>query len=133
MARLHVLAEGQTEEITVRRFLALYLGSHSVYADARSVETSRSRMHIYRGGLINYQKARGDLQRWMKEDSASDCYFTTMFDYYALPLDFPGREDAQMLSDPYDRVQRIESAFANDVNDPRFIPYIQLHEFEALI
>ena len=79
MVRLHVVAEGQTEEITIRRVIAPHLGMHSIYAHARSVETSRSRNRIFRGGLINYSKARGDLERWMKEDASTDCYFTTMF------------------------------------------------------
>jgi hypothetical protein len=56
-----------------------------------------------------------------------------MFDYYALPGDFPGYADAQKLTDPYEKVNCIEKAFAEDVHDSRFIPYIQLHEFEALL
>jgi hypothetical protein len=31
------------------------------------------------------------------------------------------------------RVATIEKAFAEDLGDPRFIPYLQLHEFEALL
>ncbi|HBK62014.1 MAG TPA: hypothetical protein DD000_00410, partial [Cyanobacteria bacterium UBA11166] len=35
--------------------------------------------------------------------------------------------------DPYQRVEQLEKALFNDIKDSRFIPYIQLHEFEALI
>jgi hypothetical protein len=59
--------------------------------------------------------------------------FTTMFDLYALPSDFPGYEKYQKEDDKYKRVSLLESAMKSDINDPRFIPYIQLHEFEALI
>ncbi|CAD5914439.1 hypothetical protein PA905_02950 [Planktothrix agardhii CCAP 1459/11A] len=59
--------------------------------------------------------------------------FTTMCDLYALPNDFPGFEEAQKISDPYERVKQLENALFDDINDSRFIPYIQLHEFEALI
>ena len=56
-----------------------------------------------------------------------------MFDLYALPDDFPGYTSAQAVSDPYLRVDTLERNFADAINDRRFIPYIQLHEFEALL
>lgn len=59
--------------------------------------------------------------------------FTTMFDLYALPDDFPGYEAAKAIGEPYARVAALETAFAEAINDSRFIPYIQLHEFEALL
>jgi len=36
-------------------------------------------------------------------------------------------------SDLYDRVVILEQKMAEDIGDSRFVPYIQLHEFEALI
>jgi hypothetical protein len=56
-----------------------------------------------------------------------------MFDLYALPNDFPGYAEALKVADPYGRIQVLEEAMARDIGDRRFIPYIQLHEFEALI
>jgi hypothetical protein len=56
-----------------------------------------------------------------------------MFDLYRLPNNFPQFEQAQRISDPYQKIAALETAFRNDINDYRFIPYIQLHEFEALI
>ena len=32
-----------------------------------------------------------------------------------------------------DRVHRIESEMAERLPNPRFIPYVQVHEFEALV
>jgi hypothetical protein len=47
---------------------------------------------------------------------------------------FPrGYEAAKRRTDPYEPVEHLENAFARDIKDPRFVPYIQLHEFEALI
>lgn len=62
-----------------------------------------------------------------------ECRFTTMFDFYALPDDFPGYAEAMRNSDPYERVGILEQKMAESVGDSRFIPYIQLHEFEALL
>ena len=56
-----------------------------------------------------------------------------MLDLYALPNDFPQFDEAKKISDPSQKVNKLETALADDINDYRFIPYIQLHEFEALI
>jgi len=135
MIRLHITAEGHAEELFARTVLALHLGKYDVCADARRVLTSKdNRMSIeYRGGLLSYRKARNDIQTWLKEDNHPECRFTTMFDLYALPCDFPGYAEAQKRSDPYQRAKLLEDAWASDINDRRFLPYIQLHEFEALI
>ncbi len=135
MIRLHVTAEGQTEQSFVKNVLSPYLTSFNVFADARAVLTSKDKKaHIeYRGGLISYIKARADIVAWLKEDNHHECRFTTMFDLYALPDDFPGFTEAAKLTDPYAKVAAIEHAFKQDIDDQRFIPYIQLHEFEALI
>jgi hypothetical protein len=140
--RLHITAEGQTEERFVKQCLAPYLGERSVWADARCVLTSKNnRIGVeYRGGWRRssaYSTAKRDICAWMKEDRNPDVRFTTMFDLYALPKDFPGYDKAQKETDPYRRVAILEQALEADINgelnDARFLPYIQLHEFEALI
>lgn len=135
MIRLHVTAEGQTEQAFVKSVLASHLSDHGVYADARCVLTSKDKRagKAYRGGLTNYRKAKDDILTWLKEDMNPECRFTTMFDLYALPDDFPGYEEARREADPYRRVQLLEDALAQDISDNRFVPYIQLYEYEALI
>ncbi|MEW6236101.1 MAG: DUF4276 family protein [Candidatus Omnitrophota bacterium] len=133
MIRLHIIAEGQTEETFVNFVLVNYLGHFGVVADARCVETSRKRRRIYRGGLLDYPRAKRDILRWMNDDQNDDALFTTMFDLYALPPDFPGYKEAKKNFDPYRRVEQMEEAMGEDISSQRFIPYIQLHEFEALI
>ena len=56
-----------------------------------------------------------------------------MFDLYALPNDFPKFEEAEKINDPYDKVAFLEKAMEKDIEDNRFLPYIQLHEFESLV
>ena len=133
--RLHVTAEGQTEQAFVKSVLAPHLALFNVFADSRSVLTSKDKKAFreYRGGLNSYQKARTDIVTWLKEDHQPQCRFTTMFDLYALPDDFPGWTDAVKLKDPYEKVALLEEMLGKDIEDRRFIPYIQLHEFEALI
>lgn len=124
--RVNVLVEGQTEETYVRDVLAEYLGYRGIACVARCVNTSRSQ----RGGIVSYEKFKRDLMHWMREDG--DAIFTTMIDLYALPPTFPGVTSCTDV-DPLRRVACIESAIYDDINNDRFIPYVQLHEFEALL
>ena len=138
MKRLHITAEGGTEELFVNNCLALHLAEYGVVADVRKVKTSEgSQEHIvFRGGFRRqnaYSMVRKDITNWIAEDTDQNCYFTTMFDYYALPEDFPGFTDAQRKHDKYEQIKTIEDALKADIASPRFIPYIQLHEFESLI
>ncbi len=135
MPRLNMIVEGQTEEAFVNGVLQEPLAQQQVWACARCVETSRDKRHarIYRGGLLDYRRAKRDIQRWMKEDQRPDAYFTTMFDFYRLPADFPGFDQARRMNDSLQRATALEESFRLDIGDSRFIAYIQLHEFEALL
>ncbi len=141
--RINFIVEGQTEEIFVRDILREPMALLGIYINQRSVEKSKKRIKgtnyvktgkqykIRRGGLLDYNKAKEDINRWISEDT--DAYLTTMFDLYALPGNFPKYEDAKKHRDPYKRVEVLEEAFRADINNLHFIPYIQLHEFEGLL
>lgn len=135
MIRLHITTEGATEMNFVKQILARSLAKSAVFADARSVLTGKDNRisKEFRGGMTTYHKAKKDILTWMKEDNHPECRFSTMFDLYRLPQDFPGFDAARHVLDAYDRVRTLEQAFLEDIGDPRFIPYIQLHEFEAFI
>lgn len=130
--RLNLIVEGQTEETFVHQTLKPHLSRFSVGVSARVVTTSKQRGVKYRGGLSSYAKARRDITLWTKQDKNTDVRFTTMFDLYGLPTDFPAYA-AAVQNNPFQRVEALEDALAKDISDYRFIPYIQLHEFEALI
>jgi hypothetical protein len=133
MIRLHMVVEGQTEEAFVKRVLLEHLGALNIITDVRCVQTGRKRGRTYRGGIVSYAKLKNDLQRWMKEDQNPEAWFTSMVDLYALPEDFPGFSQGEAFNDPMQRVELLEQAFAQDIADHRFIPYLQLHEFETLV
>ena len=131
--RLHFVVEGQTEERFANTVLREHFAHREIVTAARCVTTRRRRGATYRGGLVTYQHARNDIRRWAAEDQNRDARFTTMFDLYGLPNDFPGHADAAKAADPYARVDILETALREDIGDRRFIPYVQLHEFEALL
>ena len=131
--RLHFIVEGQTESRFVNQVLAPHLAGLSIVTDARRVRTSHKGGVKHSGGVTNYELPKQDILRWTRGDRGADARFTTMFDLYGLPSEFPGYSDAALIANPYEKVRAIEDALGADINDRRFIPYIQLHEFEALI
>lgn len=132
---IHVLCEGQTEQGFVETVLKPYLLDKGIDAVKSVLVTTNKKLNA-RGGILKYEYAIRDLEL-LKKTFVDGQYerhiFTTMFDLYALPTDFPGYKEAITKMDKYERVKTLEEAFAKDCDDARFIPYIQLHEFEALV
>lgn len=132
---IHVLCEGQTEQGFVEEVLRPYLQAHGVRG-VKSILITTNKKKNARGGMLAYSQAVTDLgilSRMNADGEYVQHILTTMFDLYALPDDFPGYEAAKAVGEPYHRVAALEKAFAEAINGRRFIPYIQLHEFEALL
>ena len=56
------------------------------------------------------------------------------FDLYAIGTQFPGLAKAEKLRHlPQERVESLEKSFGEAIGDARFIPYLQLHEYEAYL
>ncbi len=141
LIRLHFIVEGQTEEAFVNEVLGPALATFGVFTDAQRITTGRRHGRVYRGGFVAYEHLARDLVRRMKEDAAANSWFTTMVDYYRLPSDFPGHAETPSHIPAAQRAVSLEAAFIGDVAGrltgmevvSRFIPYIQVHEFEALL
>jgi len=140
MTRLYIFAEGQTEQTYGDTILKKHLTAFGVYVQGPIlIAHTRRRGVTHRGGGRRYLPMKNDILRFFQQEKGRDVYFTTMIDYYALPSDFPGTGDADTLRHlPYERVAKLEERFAEDIADPwgsptRFIPNIQLHEFEAIL
>lgn len=131
MTRVLVLVEGQTEETFVKEVLAPYLAPRNVYLQYTILKTRREvDRPDFRGGVVSYHQIRGDVLRLLNDTDAAAV--TTMLDYYGLPRNFPGRATLP-AGDSYTRVAHLEAAFEADIGDRRFIPFLTLHEFEALM
>lgn len=128
--RLNFLVEGQTEEAFVKMQLKPHLDNRGISTKVQLVKTSRDG----RGGLGSYKKqVRKDITVWMGEEAGDDIYFTTMFDLFRLPKDFPGYSGARAVHNPQERAAALEAAMGEDIGDHRLLPYIQVYEFEALV
>ena len=129
--RLYVNVEGQTEKEFVDKAIKPHLSNYEIDVRPRLVVTNRKLG--CRGGVVSFEVFRSDLVRLMKEDGGAEARFTTMIDLYALPKDFPGWERANTAKGAPEKVALLEGALSDSFDDSRFLPYLQLHEFEALL
>ena len=135
MARLYLFAEGTTEQTFADTVLKPHLAAFGVYMhNPTLIAHARRRGKVHRGGGRNFNAMQNDINRFLRQEPGSDVFFTTMIDFYALPAEFPGAENAAKLRNvPYKRVESIERTWYDETRDHRFIPFIQLHEFEAYL
>ncbi|HEU0177815.1 MAG TPA: DUF4276 family protein [Blastocatellia bacterium] len=131
MSKVLILVEGQTEEAFIKTVLAPHLASLNIFPVVTIITTRRRPdQKDFKDGITSYLKIKTDLRPLLNDSSAA--LVTTMIDYYGLPHDFPGLSDCPNAS-CHDRVSHIERAFANDIGQEKFLPYLSLHEFEALL
>jgi hypothetical protein len=135
MARLYLFAEGQTEQTFANTVLAPRLADVGVHLHPPVlVAHARKKGKVHRGGGRKYVPMKNDILRFLAQEKSGDVYFTTMIDLYAIHAGFPGLAEAEKLRrSPKQRVEFLEKSFAKDIGDARFVPYIQLHEFEAYL
>lgn len=134
MTRLIVVVEGQTEEAFLREVLIPHLAARSVWASVTIVgkAVAQRRGHQGRGGG-HFRHWLEDIRRILGSDRGPDLRVTTLFDLYGLPEDFPGLIAAQAEPDTQLRCELLQRALGQEVEDHRLIPYLQRHEFEALV
>lgn len=130
MKRLVVVVEGDTEKEFVTKILSPYLYSKGLLGvDCFKIKHTR-------GGLTKYQHLKTDLINCLYENNV---IVTTLIDFYALPNDFPKYEDSKKIINKADRLTFLEKSVVEDLEKEKMrpfsnlLPYIQLHEFEALI
>lgn len=135
MIRLYLVVEGQTEDGFVRQLLAPHLRQFGIEAQSIIVTTSHDRAtgRKRKGGAPRWARVRHDLDRLLKSQHGGAARFSMMVDYNRLPDDYPGFAEARKATNAAAAVRVLESELSAAVADSRFIPYIQLHEFEALL
>lgn len=128
MKRLYIIVEGQTEQEFVNSMIAPYMHQYGIYnVTPILIRTSKTG----RGGFVNYEHLKNDAIKLLH--SKKDDFIVSMFvDFFRIP-EIPKRERWKMKTNHLERVEEMEQCIAEDINDHRFIPYIQLHEFEALL
>ena len=128
MKRLFIVVEGQTEEAFVKELMTPYFVQNGVY-DIRPVLIQTSKGH--KGGFVNYEHLKNDLLRLLKSQGP-DVVVTTFVDFFRCP-ELPNQKEIDALPSHIRKVEEMERSISDDIDDWRFVPYIQLHEFEALL
>jgi hypothetical protein len=131
MKRVLVLVEGATEEALVHRLLKPHFWQHGKAIEPTRVCTRREAgRRAHRGGIATYAKVRHDLLVLLRSRPHA---VTTLFDYYALPRDFPGVSTLPKGVSCFERAAHIERALQGDIGDPRLVANLVLHEVEGLL
>jgi hypothetical protein len=135
MPRLYLFAEGPTEQTFADTVLKPHLANFGVYLNRPVlIAHAKKKGMVHRGGGRKYVPMKNDILRFLAQEKGGDVFFTTMIDLYAIHAEFPGLAEAEKLRHlPYERVEALEQEFAKDIGDLRFVPYIQLHEYEAYL
>jgi hypothetical protein len=133
MTRVHVVVEGPTEESFIKDVLSQTLWPRQVYLTPIILGPPG-----HKGGNTNYARLKKDLVVLLKQDLTAYC--STMLDLYGLGEGFPGSPVPVGLSN-IEKAIHIEQAMKVDLiaevedrrPDARFLPYLQLHEYEGLL
>jgi len=131
MKRLIIIVEGETEESFVNNVLSPYFNSRGLYNMVQCFKIKHSH-----GGISKYSHVKTDILNALYEN---DAVVSTMIDFYRLPSDFPGFNEIQGIDVKIKKVTYIEDCVKKEIEScqgrrfDNLIPYIQLHEFEALI
>ena len=97
---IHILCEGQTEQGFVEEVLRPYLQDNGI-TGVKGILITTNKKKNARGGMLTYNHALTDLnllQQTKIDGNYERHIFTTMFDLYALPDDFPGFEKNKALT-----------------------------------
>lgn len=128
MRAIYILCEGPTEEAFVNQILRPYFFNHHIYdIRAKLMTTSKGN----KGGSISFGRLEFNINNLLQNET--DILVTTFIDFYKLDTDFPNFNSSMKISDKFEKISNLEKALYDKINNNRFIPYIQLHEFEGLL
>ena len=133
MKRIHIVCEGQTEEMFVKELLYPSFLSKGL----RLIPVLIGKPG-HKGGNFRFERLLADVRNRLLGDPTAFC--TTFFDFYGLPNDFPGKQAATDKARSQEKAQLVCHAMVEKLTRKlgddamhRFIPYIQMYEFEALL
>lgn len=129
MKRVIVICEGQTEQEFCNTILSPYFSNIGVFINAPLIKHSH-------GGIVPWQYLVKQIRLHLQSDK--EAFVTTFIDFYGITEKhgFPQWVESEQIVDHSARVDFLENAMRAEVNEKqrnRFLPYIQLHEFEGLL
>lgn len=129
MKRVIIICEGETEKEFCNTILMPYFAKKDLFLQSPLIKKSM-------GGIVKWSELKKQITLHLKNDSKA--FVTTLIDYYGLysKYNFPKWNEAEKQSDKNIRMKMLEQGMRESIDDSvrfRFIPYMQLHEFEGLL
>ena len=133
MNRVLIIVEGPTERAVVEQVLALHFGERNLSLHAKVLGKPG-----HKGGIRSFEAARKEVSALLNQERRSSV--STFFDYYGLPATWPGINEARGKA-AQEKARIVEAAMSENIrsilvesdNLNRFLPYVQMHELEALL
>ncbi|EII2403784.1 DUF4276 family protein [Vibrio parahaemolyticus] len=133
MTIVHVICEGQTEESFVNELLVEPFAHKGIYLKPALIGRPG-----HKGGNFKFERLAPDVEKRLLADR--NCYCTTFFDFYGLPATFPGKSAVNATATVQDKANALQDALNEKLVEKigedamrRFIPYVQMYEFEGLL
>lgn len=133
MTIVHVICEGQTEESFVNELLVEPFAHKGIYLKPALIGRPG-----HKGGNFKFERLAPDVEKRLLSDRS--CYCTTFFDFYGLPETFPGKNAVNATASVKDKANALQDALNEKLVEKigedamrRFIPYVQMYEFEGLL
>jgi hypothetical protein len=129
MQRVVIICEGQTEQEFCNKVLCYYLSPKQIFIQSPLIKRSN-------GGIVCWKELKKQIENTLKEDTSA--YVSLLIDYYGIHKrhNFPKWEETLKIISIDKRIDGIEQNMLADIDNKvchRFIPYMQLHEFEGLL
>ncbi|MEZ9317970.1 DUF4276 family protein [Vibrio lentus] len=127
------IVEGKTEQVFIEMVLAPYLAMKNIFVSATQITKPGQK-----GGDVRFVRAKQDIGNHLKQ--RGDTFVTTFIDYYGTK-EWPGLDTLAPAQTPAQISEHLHQATKQAVNElfgghrseERFIPYVAMHEFEALL
>jgi hypothetical protein len=126
-----ILVEGRTEEKFIKEILNPFMSAKGLLVTPVKIQTKEVQTGPNKkGGVVSYNKFKSEVNDLLKDSSVSAV--SCIFDFYAFPKKIPNYLKIEG-SDCFKEVENMQRAIYDDVGNCKFIPFLFLHEFEALL
>lgn len=124
MKRVVIVCEGPTEQEFCKEILYDYFIKKDICIETPLIKHSG-------GGVVPWSTLNRQVSKHLCE---KDVYVSIFIDYYGIKdsYKYPKWEEAKQISNHKERVEFLEAAMQEQLCQ-RFIPHLQLHEFESLL
>ena len=133
------LVEGLTEKIFLADLIVPHLAQRGVYLTPIVISKPGQK-----GGDVRFARVRDDIELHLKQ--RPDTYLTLFVDFYGIRSDWPGLVEAKAQKAHGNKAHGNKAATIHSATQAeverlfgeygvyrRFLPYISMHEFEALL